>query len=568
VVVNDRLVSGHRFAHRITQHELVAGWIDVVPDFAAIAAFARHYVTASGDEIDVTEPAEDERSPGRPAGLVLRGPDGWLDGGSADATAVISLDGSTLTMTWEPPTPALAVDPSPIAAVFERLGHGQPVPLLDLVLHLLIDDPTIGTVEPLVPMQDRLDAAGLVVDGITVRRANRGAAARASGPAGVPGVGLGSALAAEHLLAAVVAVVQQTPVDLNLVAPALADPIAVAAMAEQVVGGALVTPDQFELLLEGVATASTLTGMAAGGLAFLRSRLAEWRGDAAAQEHHLLEALNSGHYPGALVDAAEFAADRGDARGALASLRTGGVPADDPDAVLLARYTATGPRMVGRNDLCWCGSGRKHKQCCLPLNGWDLDSRAQWLHAKAITFLQRPPQRATLFAVAMAHAGTATLDEAPARVIAAACDTTVTELCLFEGGIFGRFLEVRGALLPNEERELAEQWRPARHRLWEVAGGGVLRDRSDGTERTVDAASTAKLPAAGLVLAVVHDGPLAIPGTALPIRGHAVDALAELLETGDATAIAAHVGREFGWTAAPDLGSEPDHESEALTTTP
>jgi hypothetical protein len=568
VVVSDRLVLGRRFAHRISQHELVAGWLEVVPDFAPLAAFNRHYLTPDGAPIEVVEPDAGEQTHDHPVALALRGPDGWLDGASPSGLATLALEGHTLTLAWEA-DPGTAPDPAPVLDTFQRLGNGQPVPLLDLVLHLLIDDPALGTEGSIVPMRDRLDAAGLVVDGITVRRSDRGAAARASGPAGVPGLGLESALAAEHLLGAMVAVVQGAPVDLNLVLPALADQVAVAAMAEQVVGGELVTADQLELLVEGIASATTVTGAAGGGLAFLRSRLAEWRGDAAAQQRTLDEALSAGHSAAALVDAAGFAADRGDARGALAHLRTAGIPADDPDAVLLARYTATGPKMVGRNSDCWCGSGRKHKQCCLPLNGWDVDARAAWLHAKAITFLQRPPQRSTLLAVATAHAGVASTDEAPARVIAAACDTTVTELCLVEGGVFARYLEVRGELLPDDERELAGTWSGTAHALWQVTGPTTLTKLGDpAATRDLDRGSAAKVAEGSTVLAAVYDGPLALPGPALPVRGGALDALEAALGSGDAATIAAVVGREFGWTAAPDLGSDADRAPDAVSTSP
>lgn len=565
VVVSDRLVLGRRFTHRVSEHELVAGWLEVVPDFAPLAAFNRQYRTPDDEAVAVVEPGAGDQTHDHPVVLALQGPEGWLDGAAVGSLAVISLEGQTLTLSWEPDTGA-AADPGAVTDTFQRLGGGQPVPLLDLVLHLLIDDPELGTGPVVVPVKDQLDAAGLVVDGITVRRADRAAAARASGPAGVPGLGLESALAAEHLLGAMVAVVQGVPVDLNLVVPALADPVAVAAMAEQVVGGQLVEPDQLALLVEGIAEATELTGSAAGGLAFLRSRLAEWRGDATTQEVHLEEALSAAHSSAALIDAASFAADRGDARAALAHLRTGGIPADDPDAVLLARYTATGPKLVGRNDDCWCGSGKKHKKCCLALNGWDLDARVGWLHAKAIAFLQRPPQRTDLLAVAMAHAGVGSTEEAPARVIAAACDATVTELCLAEGGIFARFLEVRGDLLPADERALAATWAAARHDLWKLDGGGQLVPLGGGAARPVDEASATKVPAGAVVLAVVHDGPVAIPGPALPVHGGAVDALTEALATGDAAAIAAVVGREFGWTAAPDVGSDADRAPDALST--
>jgi hypothetical protein len=563
MVVNDELVRGLRFAHRIADHELVAGWLEVVPDFAALAAFAHRYALASGGEVEVVEPHPDELPPHAPPSLVLRGPDGWLDGGAADRQALLGVDGGTLTLTWVPLPGAADLDGGPVLATFERLAGGEPVPLLDLVLHLLIDHRALFEDRAPVPLQDLLAVAGLAVEGTTVRRAEVRPAARSAEPVGIPGLGLASALAAERLLGAVLSVERGDAPDAEVV-ECLADVDGVAAMAEQLVGGALVPPATLAATLDALDGVAGSAGQP--GLAFLRSRLAEWEGDTTAQEAALEGALRAG-VPAAQVDAAWFAADRGDARGAIALLRSARVPADDPDLALLARYTVAGPRQVGRNDPCWCGSGRKHKQCCLRLNGHDLESRIPWLHGKAVGFLQRPPQRTVLLRVATASAGVANPEDAPARVIAAACDATVAELCLFEGGLFERFVEQRGALLPEDERDLAGSWSASRHRAWEVLDEGrAVRDRASGEERALDERSASKLPGAGLVLGVAQPGPMAFPGPLLPVAEAALSDLLPLLEEGAVEPIAALLGQEFGWTAAPDLGSAVDPAPDALAT--
>jgi hypothetical protein len=561
VVVNDELVRGLRFSRHVTQGELMAGRLAVVPDFAALAAFAHQYDLATGGRVVVGEPSADDLAPHEAPELVLQGPDGWLDGLAANDLVVLSIDGSTLTVTHEPAPVPQPIDPTAIVATFDQLGGGEPVALLDLVLHLLIDHRTLFEVSPPTPLRDLLVVAGLDVDGTSVVRADQRPSARGGETVGLPGLGLSSALAAERLLAAVLGV-DGGAIDDDVLA-AVADADAVAAMAEQVVGGELVPVEQlasFTERLDGAVGPGQQPG-----LAFLRSRLAEWQGDAAAQEAALATAAQQ---PAALVDAAWFAADRGDARAALGLLQAAHVPSDDPDVEHLAQYTAAGPRLVGRNDPGWCGSGRKHKHCCLRLNGHDLDSRVPWLHAKGVAFLQRPPQRGALLAVATASAGVATPDDAPARVIAAACDATVTELCLFEGGAFARFVAQRGALLPDDERELAERWATARHRIWEVQDGGrALRDRATGEERLLDARSAAKVAHDGIVLAVAQEGPVTLPGPAQPVAGEALAALAPLLEAGDPIPIARLLGLEFGWTAAPDLGS-PDGAPDALAPAP
>lgn len=538
MVVTDALVQGVRFSRHVTAAELAAGHLEVVPDFAAIAAFA-HRADRPEGEVEVVELA------GEAPRLVLRGADGWLDGGTDGATAVLSLEGERVGLAWGAPIEVVDVDPTPILATFHRLGGGQPVPLLDLVLHLLIDLRDLFTAEVPVPVRDLLLVAGLDVEGTTVLLA----ASRAADPVGLPGLGTSSALAAERLLGAVLAPDALGPE----VLAALADPDAVAAVAEQVVGGELVPIEQLAALVEHL-EAEAGPG-AAGPVAFLRSRLAEWQGDTDAEEAALSVAIRTGG-PAALVDAAWFAADRGDAREALALLRSAHVPADDPDLQLLGRYTATGPRWVGRNEPCWCGSGRKHKQCHLHLNGHDLTARAQWLHAKAVMFLQRPPQRTTLLRLATAAAGLTSPDDAPERVIGAACDVAVTEVCLFEAGVFARFVEHRGAVLPEDERELAAGWAAERLHVWEVLGeGAALKEVATGEERELDAWSRTKVTPTGLVLAVAHPGPVALPGPTVSVAPHLAEELGGLLGADDPLPLARLVGRELGWAVSPDLGS-------------
>ncbi len=563
MVVNDRLVQGLRFAHHITQDELISGWLEVVPDFAAIAAFAHRVALTAGGSVEVVELDGDDLAPHQRSRLVLRGTDGWLDGGTAGGTAILSLDDGRLDLRWAPALGELELDPMPIAATFEQLGGGDPVPLLDLVLHLLIDHRWLFEADVPLPLRDLLLVAGLDVEGTTVVRAEVRPAARGADPVGLPGLGLSSALAAERLLGAAL---DPSAAPIEAVLEALADGDAVAAVAEQIVGGTLIAPAQLEQLVKALEAAAGPAHHAAAS--FLRSRLAEWEGDAVAQEAALAPAVAAQH-PAALVDAAWFAGDRGDAREAIALLRSAHVPADDPDLELLARYTANGPRWVGRNDPCWCGSGRKHKHCCIHLNGHDLTARVPWLHAKAVSFLQRPPARATLLAVATTSAGLTSPDDAPARVIAAACDASVAELCLFEGGLFARFVEHRGDLLPDDERELAEGWAAQRHLIWDVAAdGSALRPVGGGPDRLLDPWSRSKLHGPGLVLAVVQPGPIALPGPATPVAPTLVDQLVGLLDGGDVHALAGFLGRELGWTSAPDLGSEPDPAPDALAPTP
>lgn len=121
---------------------------------------------------------------------------------------------------------------------------------------------------------------------------------------------------------------------------------------------------------------------------------------------------------------------------------------------------------------------------------------------------------------------------------AALADPLVIDTVLFEGGGFEEFLTVRGALLPEDERELAEQWLRMPRSVFEIErvqrGGRVaVRDARTGARHEV-AECTAGYPLqpGQLVCArVVPDG-VGMRFSALePISVQQRDPLIELLNT-------------------------------------
>ena len=192
-----------------------------------------------------------------------------------------------------------------------------------------------------------------------------------------------------------------------------------------------------------------------------------------------------------LYEMARFASDRGDAERGLSLLRRAGAPADDELVVLLEHFRPVERREVGRNDPCWCGSGRKYKVCHRNRETLPLDERAAWLYQKAGQYLADGPWRGEVLDVARIRAHHW---EQPGAVYLATQDPLVCDAVLFEGGAFAAFLDERGVLLPDDERLLAEQWLLAERSLHEVenvtAGVGFtardLRtgDRVEVRERT------------------------------------------------------------------------------------
>jgi hypothetical protein len=74
-------------------------------------------------------------------------------------------------------------------------------------------------------------------------------------------------------------------------------------------------------------------------------------------------------------------------------------------------------------------------------------------------------------------------------------DNVLYQLGLFEGGLLERFLNVRGQLLPADERELAASWVGKRHRLWKVDAVG------EGVVDLLDPLSGDRVRTPGLVIA-------------------------------------------------------------------
>jgi hypothetical protein len=226
------------------------------------------------------------------------------------------------------------------------------------------------------------------------------------------------------------------------------------------------------------------SGSASAGARVLLGRCAEHRGDARAMEAQVEAALAADpqHWP-ALLDAAWFAEDRGDAVKAMSLLTETHVPAFSGEIERLARYTRTGDAKVGRNDPCPCGSGKKYKACCLGKGGFSLAERTGWLIHKAQGYAARSPRRPIMDGLAEAAAGAFRADMADGYRGALDEYPMVIEVALFEGGLLRAFLDERGYLLPEDERELAERWVDAPVDLWTIEEaeptGSVTLGRGD-----------------------------------------------------------------------------------------
>ncbi len=303
---------------------------------------------------------------------------------------------------------------------------------------------------------------------------------------------------------------------------------------------------------------------------WLRAVALERIGDIEAAERELLAAESMDpDWPLPLLDLARFASDRGDVERGLALLHRADAEPEDPLRELLERYRAEPRNDLGRNEPCWCGSGRKYKKCHLGREALPLEERASWLYAKAVQHALLCGWDDLLFQAAYERCRHA--DDDPDALTDALGDPLVLDAVLFEGGAFEEFLEIRGSLLPDDERLLAEQWLLTERSVFEVErvqpGHGVaVRDlRTGDTHEVRERAASRELRAGQLICAHVLPAgdTMKFFGGVEPVAQGERDPLIDLLDTEpDAVELVAQLSRRFAPPALANTeGDLPFHSS-------
>jgi tetratricopeptide (TPR) repeat protein len=491
--------------------------------------------------------------------LVL--PAGYLRGRGLDEGDVIALritrDGLRLEVVEDREVP-----PEQLARLERRLGAvletdaDEPVPLGVAVLTACADDPALFT-EPMPPLGEALDACGLVHDGgwlaapgFDLRRWQAGrrraamahrhdltddealavlaivalydrvgqlydAALEAHEEQGEAGL---TAFAAE--LTGPPDPMSSDPDDgddrddrddrdgrvdatVRVILPVLAEPAVAEAVLAETIGAGSEGAAALGLFAETLEPLAPRVARPA--VRWLRGKAHERLGDLTRAEaaYQAAESLDP-DWPPALVDLARYASDRGDAARGLALLRRAGGPPEHEMVALLEQFQAAPRPGLGRNQPCWCGSGRKYKKCHLHHEQLPLDERAAWLYQKAGTFLTDGPWRGAVLEAAQARAQ---FSDAPYALVAALADPLVADAVLFEGGGFAEFVAIRGALLPEDERLLAEQWLLIDRSVYEIEhirrGEGVtVRDVRTGDVHQVRERTASRQLTVGALICV------------------------------------------------------------------
>ena len=227
--------------------------------------------------------------------------------------------------------------------------------------------------------------------------------------------------------------------------------------------------------------------------------VAERAGDVIEADAHLHVAMEADGDWGPLLDrAAWYASLRGDARRAAALWRELELP-DGEELHIVESHARRAVTKRGRNEPCWCGSGRKRKHCHADaLEPVPLPDRVGWLASKAAGFLGRHGgmEKDDLFDLAIARAS----ERGGEPDLASAFDDPIVfDLALIELGWFERFLDTFGPLLPDDEALLATSWVLVDRTVYEIEetrsrDGVLVRDLRTGEsldvrERTMSASA-------------------------------------------------------------------------------
>ncbi len=391
VVHPGSLIGGVTLSRRLTGEEQRAGVLVLGADLALFGR-AGPAELAGGGRLEPVETGGGD--------LGWRGPGGWLGGFEAEGLLAVTVttgtDGARITLAAvaEPP----AIDPELVGAVraaYDREveGPGLPVDAESIILHLILARPGVFS-RPQPPLSDLTAAAGLEERGqLFAHGAEVWARGRQLEQAELVAGELPRERDRRAALAILALASQEEPDPAGLVdaLDVLHDQALVSVVAEGLLG----IEDAGEDLERTAAFAGALLGAGEGEdsapALWLAALVAERRGEPLAAQALLEEALAAEPGWGPVNDRlAWYRSDRGDAAGAVALWRRVGIdPRSVPELRVVERMGRPGGGVgLGRNEPCWCGSGRKFKQCHLDRTVLPpLPERFEWLYGKPVAYM-------------------------------------------------------------------------------------------------------------------------------------------------------------------------------------
>lgn len=438
-------LDGMALTHVLTAADLAADMVAAEPDLCPLQDPVLASVgVAGGGRITFAsrDAVEDAGLPEIPA---LRFPDGVLADSEPGDVLVVQLIAGRLRVGTLPERPGIDEGLAARLAEATRRMLGWiagPAPALSVreaVWSLLVDDPD-ALLDGAAPLGDLFVVAGLHCRGSYVAEQGVDLSVYAE-PRGGAGVDVRDVVASARLSTAHADALRR--LDRAVVRwrigaePPWGDEAVELCMALRTIdpGLLLVVRGHEPALAELAAHLVETPDAPAAVLHGLRAAAHDWRGEVPAAERALRLAAAAPKPPAQVSELrAELAELRGHARAAARHLRAAGEGPDSCEVLELGAYARA-------------GAG--------PLAPWVWRKAAAWLHGiPRLRPLRRVAQR--LFVAADPQ----TMG-----------DPVVTDVALFEHGLFERFLAERGSCLPAAERALATGWADAPPRLYRVRAG-------------------------------------------------------------------------------------------------
>lgn len=570
VIRLDLLADGLVFTHRLTRDEVEGDMVEMNPDLAGLDLGTRHI---HGPDGPIT--LEFDRSGYSPHGSLV-GPPGWLAAFSPGDLVAFRRSGDSVTVEAAGDVEDGTDEAAALQRAFEEVvGFEEEIGQEPWIIleEMLVTDPGLFR-RPVRPISELLEDAGLTADGAFVGPADSnwdppGVAVQKEFRAGIIrryGFEACCAEALDVVIEAFRSLASGGHLNDREVNRALRHSRVAEAFCDWV--------DRFYALDDArvgeFARALISSGRRhTGGAGLVLARHLEAAGDALGAEAALEAAVRSDpEFGPALTESAWYASDRGDADRTVSLMRRAGIPDDDPWVTFHATL-GTATETVGRNDPCPCGSGRKYKQCHLGRVELTVPERVRWLLFKLIGYVTRPAHSSRLTGLAASAMWDDFEIEDMARMRQ---DGFILELAVFEDGGLSDFLDERGVLLPEDERDILETWEDsARVGLWEIGDTDgtsriTLRDTATGAEETVTDrfGATQVQPGDQLLMRLLPAGGARWISTAVvPIAPQHRDSLMQLLDDYyDADSLA----HWYGALHAPPRLSNREEESLVLTT--
>jgi hypothetical protein len=510
----DLALTGATFTTVLTADEIASGVVDA-EGLPAVTLLPDVVVETSGLRVEV------EGHDPRTSRMVLRGPDGWLDGLEPGCGIAVGYDGEKVRYGACGVVPEVASVPEEVVAglrsAFDQADSGTVgvlslhADLRSVVVEALCRDP-----EPwhrvLPPLADIVEAAGLSSSGdllaeagfdweadridravFGARLTQRLTEAQAAGLSEVAGLLLAFQQRGEAAL------------DGEGYADSGADGVAAAA---GLLSAGRVAPALYRLARSDLAVSlADLRAFAAGvasragrdryrvGPLWLAARcdLAAGRPLDAEGALRRIEATAPGYRP-AIEELAWLALDRSQFDTADRLLERAG-PADTDLAEIVSTLARPTVRAAGRNDPCPCGSGRKYKRCHVNRAlSQPLPERAAALRQKVARVARAEVDLSGPYPPACWDGSDSENKATFNRVMADG--GLLSDVMFFDGGALRHYLDVRGEVLPEDEIELAGQWLATPRTVVRVTGPLDGDGRYPATDLATGAELCIRAPAA------------------------------------------------------------------------